>query len=38
MLPVLQHVVEHVEAEGWQSEIIVLLQPTAPLRKARAHR
>ncbi|KAA3646404.1 MAG: acylneuraminate cytidylyltransferase family protein [Chloroflexi bacterium] len=35
MLPVLQHAVKQVEAEGWQPEIIVLLQPTAPLRKAK---
>jgi len=33
MLPVLQHAVEQLEATGWQPEIIVLLQATAPLRK-----
>lgn len=33
MLPVLQHAVAALEAEGWPPEIIVLLQPTAPLRK-----
>ena len=32
MLPVLQHAVAALEAEGWQPEIIVLLQPTSPLR------
>ena len=34
MLPVLKHAVAQLEAGGWQPEIIVLLQPTAPLRKA----
>ena len=34
MLPVLQHAVETLENEGWQPEIILLLQATAPLRKA----
>lgn len=34
MLPVIEHVVHFVETEGWQPDIIVLLQPTAPLRKA----
>lgn len=33
MLPVVQHAVEALEAEGWAPEIIVLLQPTAPLRQ-----
>jgi CMP-N,N'-diacetyllegionaminic acid synthase len=33
MLPVLQHAVAALEAEGWRPEIIVLLQPTSPLRK-----
>jgi CMP-N,N'-diacetyllegionaminic acid synthase len=33
MLPVLQHAVEALEAEGWVPEVIVLLQPTSPLRK-----
>ena len=33
MLPVLRHAVETLEAAGWTAEIIVLLQPTSPLRK-----
>lgn len=33
MLPVLRHVVETLEADGWIAEIIVLLQPTSPLRQ-----
>jgi len=33
MLPVLEHAIQHVESGGWQPEIIVLLQPTAPLRR-----
>lgn len=33
MLPVLQHAVSFLEERGWFSEIVVLLQPTAPLRK-----
>ncbi len=35
MLPVLQHAVAQIEHSGWMPEIIVLLQATAPLRKAR---
>ena len=34
MLPVLQHAVEKLEDDGWRAEIVVLLQPTSPLRKA----
>ena len=34
MLPVVQHAVEALEAEGWAPGIIVLLQPTSPLRNA----
>jgi CMP-N-acetylneuraminic acid synthetase len=34
MLPVLQHAVKELENDGWKAEIIVLLQPTSPLRKA----
>lgn len=34
MLPVIEHVLNFVERQGWQPDIIVLLQPTAPLRKA----
>ena len=33
MLPVLRHAVETLEADGWKPEIIVLLQPTSPLRQ-----
>jgi CMP-N,N'-diacetyllegionaminic acid synthase len=33
MLPVVQHAVETLEAEGWTPEIVVLLQPTSPLRQ-----
>lgn len=34
MLPVLQHTVHFLEVEGWQPQIVVLLQPSSPLRKA----
>ena len=34
MLPVLRHAVDWVIQSGWTPEIIVLLQPTAPFRKA----
>lgn len=33
MLPVLTHAVETLAAQGWHAEMIVLLQPTSPLRK-----
>lgn len=33
MLPVLQHAVQMLEREGWIPDIVVLLQPTSPLRK-----
>lgn len=33
MFPVLEHAVNFVESEGWQADIILLLQPTAPLRQ-----
>jgi CMP-N,N'-diacetyllegionaminic acid synthase len=33
MLPVLQHAVEALEADGFTSDIVVLLQPTSPLRR-----
>jgi CMP-N-acetylneuraminic acid synthetase len=33
MMPVLRHAVETLEAAGWTPEIIVLLQPTSPLRQ-----
>lgn len=34
MLPVIEHAVHFVESAGWQPDVILLLQPTAPLRKA----
>ena len=33
MLPVLQHAVEMLEADGFSADIVVLLQPTSPLRR-----
>ncbi len=33
MLPVLQHAVGFLEQAGWASDALVLLQPTAPLRR-----
>lgn len=33
MIPVIQHAIQQLEAGGWSPDIIVLLQPTAPLRK-----
>jgi N-acylneuraminate cytidylyltransferase len=33
MLPVVQHAVRYVMAEGWSPDIVVLLQPTAPFRR-----
>jgi CMP-N-acetylneuraminic acid synthetase len=33
MLPVIEHAVEYVEQGGWSPEIVVLLQPTSPLRR-----
>lgn len=33
MLPVLQHVLEVLARDGWQPEIVLILQPTSPLRK-----
>jgi len=32
MLPVMQHAVRHVMAEGWIPDLILLLQPSAPFR------
>jgi CMP-N-acetylneuraminic acid synthetase len=32
MLPVIEHAVDALEHSGWQPEVIVLLQPTSPLR------
>ena len=34
MLPVLQHAVETLRADGFETDIVVLLQPTSPLRRA----
>lgn len=33
MLPVIEHAVDQLEREGWIPEIVVLLQPTSPLRQ-----
>ncbi len=33
MLPVVTHAVETLSASGWAADIVVLLQPTAPLRR-----
>lgn len=35
MLPVLEHAVGFLEKGGWVPDIVVLLQPTSPLRKPR---
>jgi CMP-N-acetylneuraminic acid synthetase len=32
MLPVIEHAIAFLESEGWRPEIVVLLQPTSPLR------
>jgi CMP-N-acetylneuraminic acid synthetase len=34
MLPVIEHAVDFLAGQGWDPEIIVLLQPTSPLRTA----
>jgi CMP-N,N'-diacetyllegionaminic acid synthase len=34
MLPVIEHAVDFLEQRGWQPEIVLLLQPTSPLRRA----
>ncbi|MBM3817918.1 MAG: acylneuraminate cytidylyltransferase family protein [Acidimicrobiia bacterium] len=34
MLPVIRHALEALAADGWHAEIVVLLQPTSPLRRA----
>jgi CMP-N-acetylneuraminic acid synthetase len=34
MLPVLQHAIEAMRADGFRTDIVVLLQPTSPLRRA----
>jgi len=33
MLPVIQHAVEALAADGWTTDVVVLLQPTSPLRR-----
>jgi CMP-N-acetylneuraminic acid synthetase len=33
MLPVIEHAVAALESAGWSPEIVVLLQPTSPLRR-----
>lgn len=33
MFPVIEHAVDFLEQRGWQPDIIVLLQPTSPLRR-----
>lgn len=33
MFPVIDHALQFIENEGWRPDIILLLQPTAPLRK-----
>ena len=33
MLPVIEHAVAALTGEGWEADIIVLLQPTSPLRR-----
>jgi CMP-N,N'-diacetyllegionaminic acid synthase len=33
MLPVVEHAVERLEQDGWMPDIVVLLQPTSPLRR-----
>jgi len=33
MLPVVQHAVGELEASGWRPDVVVVLQPTAPLRR-----
>jgi CMP-N,N'-diacetyllegionaminic acid synthase len=35
MLPVLQHALAALDAQAWVAEIVVLLQPTSPLRRDR---
>lgn len=34
MLPVIEHALDALERDGWVAEIVVLLQPTSPLRRA----
>ena len=34
MLPVVRHALDALSADGWTADIIVILQPTSPLRRA----
>jgi CMP-N-acetylneuraminic acid synthetase len=34
MLPVIKHAVDALASDGWQADVIVLLQPTSPLRRS----
>lgn len=34
MLPVVQHAMNALDADGWRADLVVLLQPTSPLRRA----
>jgi len=34
MLPVVRHAIDTLAADGWKADVIVLLQPTSPLRRA----
>lgn len=34
MLPVIRHTVDTLAADGWTADVIVLLQPTSPLRRS----
>lgn len=33
MMPVIQHALDEIARDGWSPEIVVLLQPTSPLRR-----
>lgn len=33
MMPVIQHAIRHMEESGWKPDAVILLQPTAPLRR-----
>jgi CMP-N-acetylneuraminic acid synthetase len=33
MLPVIQHALDALAADGWATDVVVLLQPTSPLRR-----
>ena len=38
MVPVIEHAVNALERDGWQPRVIVLLQPTSPLRRPERRR